>query len=193
MPDAVTAAAEVDLTPAGFLHNLGLVGCEPRTDQHGILRARCPSCRSKDPILLVGPDGTTICCTAGCDDLEVVRAVEGLKKKAAKLPPTPPPPGRFFSEIPKSGPILWLWNSRIPMGKITLIEGEGEKGKSAQLVDLAARISTGRPMPLDDQLRRPAGAIWCGYEEGSDTLGARLDAAGAVPLLFAGGRGALVC
>ena len=181
MPDMLTSTVGTDLAPASFLHNLELVGCEPRTDEHGILRARCPACRSKDPILLISQgDGTAICCAAGCDDLEVVRAVEALKKRAAKLPPTPPPPGRLFSEIPVSGTTSFLWKPRIPAGRITLIEGNGEKGKSVMLIDIVARGTTGRPMPLDEHAcLDPFGAVWIGYEDGADTLRGRLAAAGA--------------
>ena len=41
----------------------------------------------------------------------------------------------------------WLWNRRIPFGAITIIDGDPGLGKSTITTDLAARLSTGRPMP----------------------------------------------
>jgi putative DNA primase/helicase len=41
----------------------------------------------------------------------------------------------------------WLWNGRIPLGTLTLIDGPPGTGKSTLAFDLAARITTGRPMP----------------------------------------------
>jgi putative DNA primase/helicase len=46
---------------------------------------------------------------------------------------------------PKS--IDWLWPERIPIGKLTLIEGESGSGTSFLVADLAARVSAGSPWP----------------------------------------------
>ena len=56
--------------------------------------------------------------------------------------------GTPLSEI-KTQQITWLWKSRIPQGKITLLEGDPGMGKSLLAIDIAARVSTGRPMPGD--------------------------------------------
>ena len=40
-------------------------------------------------------------------------------------------------------PIDWIWSGRIPIGKLTLIEGEGGSGTSFVVADLAARVSRG--------------------------------------------------
>ncbi len=42
----------------------------------------------------------------------------------------------------------WLWEGRIPLGAITLLDGDPGLGKSLITIDLAARVSTGRAMPL---------------------------------------------
>ena len=41
----------------------------------------------------------------------------------------------------------WLWPNRIPLGAITLLEGDPGQGKSTITYDLAARVSSGRPLP----------------------------------------------
>jgi hypothetical protein len=43
--------------------------------------------------------------------------------------------------------VEWLWPPRIPIGEITLIDGDPSVNKSSLLLDLAARVSTGREMP----------------------------------------------
>ena len=42
----------------------------------------------------------------------------------------------------------WLWDSRIPLGALTLLDGSANVGKSTLMIDLAARLTTGRPMPF---------------------------------------------
>lgn len=44
-------------------------------------------------------------------------------------------------------PPQWLWRGRIPLGAITIIDGKPGSNKSTLLYDLAARVSTDRPMP----------------------------------------------
>src|SRR5439155_9315396 len=55
--------------------------------------------------------------------------------------------------------VTWLWQDRVPCGKLTLLEGDPDEGKSTVAYDLAARVSAGRPMPLDSTPREPAGVI----------------------------------
>jgi hypothetical protein len=43
--------------------------------------------------------------------------------------------------------ISWLWPGRIPFGKITLLAGDPGLGKSVLMLDVAARLSRGLPMP----------------------------------------------
>lgn len=43
----------------------------------------------------------------------------------------------------ESRPVDWLWNQKVPMGKLTLIAGDPGLGKSFVTLDLAARVSTG--------------------------------------------------
>lgn len=51
-----------------------------------------------------------------------------------------------FAETPERE-IVWLWEGVIPRGMLSLIGGKQGLGKSFLVCDIAARISTGRPMP----------------------------------------------
>ena len=78
-------------------------------------------------------------------------------------------------------PVRWLWEGRIPLGKVTILQGEPGVGKSTLAFDLAARVSRGSDMPL---LKRqgigPANVvIYSGGDELADTVRPRLDAAAA--------------
>jgi hypothetical protein len=76
--------------------------------------------------------------------------------------------------------VVWLWENRIPFGKLTLLEGDPDLGKSLIACDLAARVSTGCAMPLDTMWRQPAGVVILSAEDGvADTIRPRLEAAGA--------------
>lgn len=44
-------------------------------------------------------------------------------------------------------PTEWLWHLRIPKGELTVVDGDPSVNKSSVLLDLVARVSTGREMP----------------------------------------------
>src|SRR5262249_43381053 len=76
--------------------------------------------------------------------------------------------------------VEWLWPGRVALGKVTILEGDPDEGKSCVALDIAARVTTGRPMPnsaassLD-----PAGVVYVTAEDGlADTVRPRFDAAG---------------
>lgn len=78
--------------------------------------------------------------------------------------------------------VRWLWPGYIPMGKLTVLDGDPGNGKSTLLCDLAARVSTGCNMPDDSvsDLDDPAGVVLLSAEDGpADTIRPRLDAAAA--------------
>lgn len=85
----------------------------------------------------------------------------------------------FMNDV-DSEAIRWLWTDRIPLGGITLLDGDPGKGKSVLLYELAARVTTGRSMPFSDDVVGPAGVVLLQAE---DLLGAtvrpNLEAAGA--------------
>lgn len=89
-------------------------------------------------------------------------------------------PGLFLSQI-ATQPVEWLWHNRIPLGTITLLDGGPDMGKSLLAIDIAARVSTGTPMP-DGTPCKQANVILIAPEDNpSDTLRPRLEAAGGDP------------
>jgi hypothetical protein len=75
--------------------------------------------------------------------------------------------------------VVWLWPGRIPLGKLTVIDGDPGLGKSAMTMDLAARMSVGQPFP-DGTPTEAAGVVLLTAEDGlADTIVPRLSAAGA--------------
>jgi len=80
--------------------------------------------------------------------------------------------------------VKWLWEPYIPLGKLTLCEGDPGAGKTWLALQLAAIISNGDPFPGDNGIpkarREPASIIYMTAEDGlADTLRPRLDKAGA--------------
>jgi len=76
--------------------------------------------------------------------------------------------------------LTWLWPRRIAAGKLTLIDGDPEQGKSLLTLDLAARVSSGKPFPDGQPAVEPAVVLLIGAEDGlKDTVLPRLSAAGA--------------
>ncbi len=76
--------------------------------------------------------------------------------------------------------VEWLWNGYIPAGMFSLVIGDGGLGKGTVLVDIAARVSNGSPMP-DGGSARPAGPVlWLTAEDDPHSIvKPRLMAAGA--------------
>lgn len=75
--------------------------------------------------------------------------------------------------------VEWLWPSYIPIGKITLIDGDPGLGKSMMTLDIASKLSRGLPMP-DGSPCTQGGVVLMTMEDGlADTIRPRLDAAGA--------------
>lgn len=77
--------------------------------------------------------------------------------------------------------ITWAWEPWIARGKLTLVAGLPGMNKTTFTQDLAARISTGRPMPLAQCTdEKPADVIFYACEDSlSDITVPRLCAAGA--------------
>jgi hypothetical protein len=76
-------------------------------------------------------------------------------------------------------PISWLWPERLALGKLSLIAGAPGLGKSQLTCALTAAVTTGGRWP--DATRSPLGSaifITC-EDDAGDTIGPRLDAAGA--------------
>jgi putative DNA primase/helicase len=65
--------------------------------------------------------------------------------------------------------VEWLWPGRIPLGRLTLISGEPDVGKSYLTAWLATRVSTGEAWPDGPSPERePGGALFINAEDPAD-------------------------
>src|SRR5260370_32422969 len=70
--------------------------------------------------------------------------------------------------------LTWLWPRRIAAGKLTLIDGDPQQGKSLLTLDLAARVSGGKPFPDGHSSAGAATVLLIGGQDGlHDTGGPR--------------------
>jgi len=77
--------------------------------------------------------------------------------------------------------VKFLWKPYIPLGKITLLQGDPGSGKTFIAANIAAAVSTGKPLPYGD-IENPVqgNVIYQTAEDGiADTLKPRLIQAGA--------------
>lgn len=76
--------------------------------------------------------------------------------------------------------VTWLWDARIPRGKLTVLDGDPGLGKSTLSLDIAAHVSRGVPLPGSTEPSKAAGVVLLSAEDDlADTIRPRLDAAGA--------------
>ncbi len=77
-------------------------------------------------------------------------------------------------------PVNWLWYPYIPLGKITIMQGNLGEGKTMLALNIAAALSRGENLPGDTAPREPINIIYNTAEDGlGDTIKPRLLAAGA--------------
>nr|MDP9480001.1 AAA family ATPase [Actinomycetota bacterium] len=90
------------------------------------------------------------------------------------------PVGTWMSDIEPER-VEWLWDRRIPLGKVTMLDGDPGRGKSTILYDLAARVTVGKDLP-DGQPLEKGGVLIVSMEDGAaDTILPRFLAAGGDP------------
>jgi len=88
--------------------------------------------------------------------------------------------GVLLSEVAPER-VRWLWDGRIALGKLNLVDGDPGTGKSAATTDLAARVSVGKVWP-DGAGCKAGGVVILSAEDGlADTIRPRFDAAGGDP------------
>jgi hypothetical protein len=77
--------------------------------------------------------------------------------------------------------VEWLWDDHLPLGKLVVLDGDPGVGKSTVSLDIAARVSTGSPMP-DGSAGTKGAVLILSAEDGlADTIRPRIDAAGGDP------------
>jgi hypothetical protein len=106
----------------------------------------------------------------------------------APVPAAEPEPalqelGTLLSTV-KAERVNWLCPGRIPLGKLTILDGDPGLGKSVLTLDWAARVTCGLSMPFVEREPgediEPAGVVILSAEDDlKDTIRPRLDAAGA--------------
>jgi len=85
----------------------------------------------------------------------------------------------YYSNI-ASKPVDWLWYPYIPLGKITVLQGDPGDGKSTFVLNLVALLTKGLPMPDGYSFHGSRVAIYQCSEDGmADTIKPRLEQAGA--------------
>jgi hypothetical protein len=90
------------------------------------------------------------------------------------------PVGTLLSEV-QAKAVRWLWQRRLPLGKLTTLDGDACLGKSMLALDIAARVSSGQPMPDGTPgIAGGAGVVLIAPDDGlADTIVPRLQRAGA--------------
>jgi hypothetical protein len=76
-------------------------------------------------------------------------------------------------------PVRWLWPGRLALGKLALLDGDPDLGKSLLTLDLCARLTRGLPFPDGAPGPGPANVVVLSAEDGVDTVRPRLQALGA--------------
>ena len=85
----------------------------------------------------------------------------------------------LFSDV-QSKPVQWLWCPYIPIGKVTLLQGDPNDGKSTMMMNIVSELSKGGTMPDGTELGRPQKIIYqCSEDDAADTIKPRLEAYGA--------------
>ena len=118
--------------------------------------------------------------TTHADDREAIDTIAARTADHAQLNGAGPAPWTRLDAV-ATETVTWLWSRRIPFGFLTLLDGDPGLGKTAVTLDLAARLTTGRPLPDDpDPPWQPAGVVLVNAEDPiAHTLRPRLEAAGA--------------
>lgn len=85
----------------------------------------------------------------------------------------------LYSDV-KSVPVRWLWYPYIPVGKITLLQGDPGDGKSTMMMNIIAELSKGGATPDGQAFGRPHKIIYqCSEDGAADTIKPRLEDSGA--------------
>ncbi len=123
-------------------------------------------------------------CNPPMADVELQRLAGWVAKKPAGFPGQRPTETSAEIEMESfcdvhAEAVQWLWNQRIPLGKLTIFAGDPGKGKSLVTVDIAARLSRGTAFPNGARSNVGDTIFLSAEDDAADTIRPRLDAAGA--------------
>ncbi|MDQ3743598.1 MAG: AAA family ATPase, partial [Acidobacteriota bacterium] len=109
--------------------------------------------------------------------LELVAAAPLWSEGAAKADDAPLSVVRMADV--QAEEVGWFWHPYVPLGKLTILEGDPGLGKSWVTCALAAAVSRGKGLPGAEPFE-PGNVLMLSAEDGlADTLRPRLDAVGA--------------
>jgi hypothetical protein len=108
------------------------------------------------------------------------RSIEEIVGLPPSRPMGPPTPISTTMDEVEPRELAWLWEGVVPRGKLTLLTGAPDAGKSLVALDIAARLSRGGPFPGDFTPFVPGGTLLItAGDDLADTVRPRLEAAGA--------------
>lgn len=89
----------------------------------------------------------------------------------------------------------WLWDKRIPLGKLTMLVGDPGGGKSFVSLAIASAVTRGRRLPDDfEEPPAPARVLMLNFEDGlADTIRPRAELTGCDLALLAVIEGVIEC
>ena len=76
--------------------------------------------------------------------------------------------------------VKWLWPPYVPLGKLTIVQGDPGEGKTTLVLAVIASLTRSEPLPGCDTAEAPMTVIYQTAEDGlADTIKPRLEAMGA--------------
>jgi hypothetical protein len=157
----------------------------PDADQAGFVQAKNAALMLKEAKLKVRMCSIPIEFIVGGDIVDAVRTLKWTRKEIDEfLALATPYPievlvGKVLRRV-EAKKLEWLWKNRVPCNGITILDGDPGTGKGLLTTDLAARITTGRPLPFDDFQMPPANVIVLSSEDSLEhTIRPRFEAANA--------------
>src|SRR5689334_11307774 len=105
---------------------------------------RTRRCRTRPAAL-----GSGMTWPATADPGEGEGSAESVRADRLQPDPDPPRPRALLTNLADVQPSLpsWLWKGRIPLGKLTVLDGDPGVGKSTLTLTLAAHVTSGRTWP----------------------------------------------
>jgi predicted ATP-dependent serine protease len=83
----------------------------------------------------------------------------GAEPYKAKEPKKPEPLIITMDQI-KAEKVDWLWKNRIPIGRLTMLDGDPGSGKSTLSLVIASAVSRGLPLPFGEKPKAAANVLF---------------------------------